>query len=150
MNTIFDSTIRQSLIERTQSLLPSCEAQWGKMNVFQMARHCIIWHEWMLGTHSPIYKQEFIGKIFGRFALKQMIKDEKPLSKNIPTSIHFKVKTQVSDLEAQKSELVNLIGQYENYSNPSFIHDFFGRMTKEEIGILVYKHVDHHLRQFGV
>jgi hypothetical protein len=39
---------------------------------------------------------------------------------------------------------------YANYSNPGFVHDFFGKMTDEQIGIFAYKHADHHLRQFGV
>ncbi|HLW39010.1 MAG TPA: hypothetical protein VKX31_01370 [Brumimicrobium sp.] len=42
------------------------------------------------------------------------------------------------------------IKEYESYQNPNFVHDFFGEMTNEEIGILIYKHCDHHLRQFGV
>lgn len=52
--------------------------------------------------------------------------------------------------EGKKAEWISLINEYENYSNPKFIHDFFGKITKEQIGILVYKHTDHHLRQFGV
>ena len=150
MNTIFDPTIRTAFTQRTQLLNPACQAAWGKMNVYQMTRHLVIWHEWVLGTHTPHYKQEFIGKIFGRMALKRLIKDEKPLSKNIPTSSYFKAKEENGDLEVQKQRLITLIDQYADYANPSFIHDFFGKMTKEETGILVYKHVDHHLRQFGV
>jgi len=42
---------------------------------------------------------------------------------------------------------IGLLSESENYSNPKFVHDFFGKMTKEQIGILVYKHTDHHLRQ---
>jgi len=29
-------------------------------------------------------------------------------------------------------------------------HSFFGRLTPEEWATLMYKHLDHHLRQFGV
>jgi hypothetical protein len=54
------------------------------------------------------------------------------------------------DLEAEKSKWVDLIKSYENFDNPDFIHDFFGKMTRTQIGVLVYKHCDHHLRQFGV
>ena len=49
----------------------------------------------------------------------------------------------------KKKEWILLIKGYESYSNPTFIHDFFGKMTREEIGLLVYKHTDHHLRQFN-
>jgi hypothetical protein len=43
-----------------------------------------------------------------------------------------------------------LLNEYAHYANPSFFHTFFGKMTKEQVGQLVYKHADHHLRQFGV
>lgn len=79
-----------------------------------------------------------------------MIRDDKPFDKNIQTSEQFKVKETTADLEAEKSKWIALIEEYENYYNPTFVHDFFGRMTDDEIGILVYKHTDHHLRQFGI
>jgi len=44
---------------------------------------------------------------------------------------------------------VQQVADYAHFSNTGFIHDFFGKMTREEIGILAYKHLDHHLRQFG-
>ena len=90
-----------------------------------------------------------MGKIFGKMALKQVTKDERLLDKNIPTSTQFKVKDKVGDLVAEKRKWIALLKGYERYSNPDFIHDFFGKMTKEQIGILVYKHTDHHLRQFS-
>lgn len=49
----------------------------------------------------------------------------------------------------EKEEWRELTKAYGAYNNPKFVHDFFGRMTLEQIGILVYKHCDHHLRQFG-
>lgn len=79
-----------------------------------------------------------------------MVKDERPLDKNIPTSTQFKVKEIKGNLEAEKAKWISLTKAYDTYDNPHFVHDFFGRMTKEQIGILVYKHTDHHLRQFGV
>ena len=45
-------------------------ALWGKMNIYQMIKHCTIWDEWILGKNNPIYKQEFFGLIFGKLALK--------------------------------------------------------------------------------
>ncbi|WP_303413521.1 DUF1569 domain-containing protein [Pontibacter coccineus] len=103
-----------------------------------------------MGKDSHIYKQAFVGKVFGKIALRKMIKDAKPFDQNIPTSSQFKAKEESGDLEAEKLKWISLTQAYENYHNPAFIHDFFGKMTKEQIGILVYKHSDHHLRQFGV
>lgn len=79
-----------------------------------------------------------------------MIKNENSFDRNIPTSDQFKAKELNGDLESEKSKWIGLLNEYENYSNPKFVHDFFGKMTKEQIGILVYKHTDRHLRQFGV
>jgi hypothetical protein len=61
----------------------------------------------------------------------------------------LKVNEMHGDVDAQKKKWMERMAAYQNFSNPGFIHDFFGRMTKEEIGIFVYKHADHHLRQFS-
>lgn len=150
MKTIFDKNTRAQLIVRIKQTNAESKSEWGKMTVFQMLKHNTYWNEWILGTEKHSYKQAFIGKIFGKIALKKMIKDEKPFDRNIPTSDQFKVKELNGDLEAEKSKWISLINKYENYSNPNFVHDFFGKMTNAQIGILVYKHTDHHLRQFGI
>lgn len=150
MKTIFDQNTRVKLIKRIEQISMEDTAGWGKMNVIQMLKHNTYWNGWILGTQDHTYKQAFMGKLFGKLALKRMIKDDKPLDKNIPTSDQFKVQALDGDLESEKLKWIHLIATYENYHNPKFIHDFFGKMTKEQIGILVYKHTDHHLRQFGL
>lgn len=150
MKTIFDKSIREELIGRIKRINQNNKAEWGKMNVFQMLKHNTYWNGWILGNDDHTYKQTFMGKIFGKIALKKMIKDEKPFDKNIPTSDQFKVKELNGDLESEKSRWISLLCEYKNYSNPNFVHDFFGKMSKEQIGVLVYKHTDHHLNQFGV
>ena len=148
MKTIFDKITREELIGRINTLNENSVAEWGKMNIYQMLQHCTIWEEWILGVHKPTYKQEFIGLIFGKMALKKVLKDESPLRRNTPTSAAFKAKEKHCDVESEKKKWIHLIEQYEDYSNPAFIHDFFGKITKEQIGLLAYKHTDHHLRQF--
>ncbi|HEX7904510.1 MAG TPA: DUF1569 domain-containing protein, partial [Chitinophagaceae bacterium] len=123
---------------------------WGKMNIHQMTKHCTIWCEWVLGKNNPVYKQEFLGKIFGKLGLKSNTKDNKPIGKNMPAGKAFTIKEKEGDLQIQKIIWTNLIADFEQFSNDKFIHDFFGQMTKEQIGIFAYKHNDHHLRQFGV
>ena len=95
------------------------------------------------------YKQSFFGLIFGRIALSSSVKDDKPMRRNIPTSDDMVIKEKDGNLELQKGKWVECISGYAHYSNPGFIHDFFGKMTKDEIGIFAYKHSDHHLRQFN-
>lgn len=150
MKTIFQIDAREQLISRISQINENHVPLWGKMNVFQMLQHNTYWNQWILGIGDHRYKQEFLGKFFGKIAMKRMIKDEKPFDKNIPTSEQFKAKENTVDLENEKAKWISLLGEYERYHNPKFIHDFFGKMTREQVGVLVYKHTDHHLRQFGV
>lgn len=150
MKSIFDQNTREQLIKRIEQINEESKAKWGKMNVSQMLKHNTYWNGWMLGTEDHIYKQAFMGKIFGKIAMKRMIREDKPFDKNIPTSDQFKPQANIEALASEKSKWVDFLRNYENYNNPNFIHDFFGKMTKEQIGILVYKHTDHHLRQFGL
>ncbi|MEO6883258.1 MAG: DUF1569 domain-containing protein [Bacteroidia bacterium] len=149
MKTIFDKETRDKLIERISKLDENSIAQFGKMNIYQMVKHCTLYEEWILGKNKPEYKQAFIGRLFGKMALKDIIKDESPLKRNVPTLSFLKVKKAIGDIEAEKSKWIILIEEYEYFSNPDFIHSFFGKMTKEQIGYMAYKHIDHHLRQFG-
>lgn len=150
MKTIFDRALRDELISRVNSLEENSKPLWGKMNTYQMTRHCSIWDEWVLGKNDYVYKQDLLGRIFGKMALRSNTKDDRPIGKNMPAGKFAVKEKQVGDLKAQKAIWTNLIADYGNYSNERFIHDFFGKMTKEQIGIFAYKHADHHLRQFGV
>lgn len=102
METIFDKTTRIELISRISTLNVKSVSEWGKMNIYQALKHCTIWEEWILGINKPQYKQEFIGFVFGKMALKGMIKDERPMRRNVPTSAPFKVKEKNGDIESEK------------------------------------------------
>jgi len=149
MKTIFDKATRDELINRINTLNENSTAQWGKMNIYQMVKHNALWNEWVLGKNNPIYRQGFLGLIFGKMALKSFVKDDKPMKKNMPAGRDFTIKEKHGNVETQKKIWMDLIAEYEHFFNPDFIHDFFGKMTKEQIGILAYKHTDHHLRQFN-
>lgn len=83
MKSIFDQQTRDELINRVNSLNTGSKAQWGKMNVYQMVRHCSLWEDMMQGKQK--YKQAFIGRIFGKMALRKVMKEESPLARNTPT-----------------------------------------------------------------
>lgn len=148
MKTIFNEDLRKDLISRINSLDQTDTAEWGKMNVFQMLGHCTMWDEWILGKNTTRSGQTLLGLIFGKIALKRMIKDDRPLDRNVPSSNFLLVKNAGTDIEFLKSKWITLIQDYSLFSNPGFIHDFFGKISEEQIGILAYKHTDHHLRQF--
>jgi len=148
MKTIFDESTREQLIQRINSLNEHSSRQWGKMSVYQMLKHCTGWDEWIQGKSNLKSKQSFLGLIFGKMALKGTVNNDRPMKRNMPAG-DLKVKETLGDVEVQKKKWIERVGQYQNFSNPGFIHDFFGQMTKEEIGVFVYKHMDHHLRQFS-
>jgi len=147
MKSILDKSAREELINRIQSLDEQSTAQWGKMNVYQMLKHCVLCEELYLGKIK--HKRSFMGRFFGKTGLKNILKEDKPFPKNAPTSNVFKVKEETGDIVSEKKNWITLIEQYENYSN-NFVHWFFGQMSKDQVGQFVYKHNDHHLRQFNV
>lgn len=147
MKSVHESETRNELISRIGSLNVGNKARWGKMNVFQMTRHCTLCEDMMLGKTK--IRRVFIGKLIGGLILKKILKDEKPFGKNSPTSPLLKTTKETGDLEQQKNEWINRLEQYASHTDAGLVHPFFGPMTKEQIGLFVYKHADHHLRQFG-
>jgi len=146
MKTVFDQPTRDELITRISKLNESSPIQWGKMNVYQMVKHCTLWEEMSLGRKK--YKRAFIGRLFGKIAMKMLLKNEDPMSRNAPTIPELRV-TGNGDFVAEKQKWMELLKEYEYFSNTDFVHPFFGKMSKEQLGYLAYKHTDHHLRQFS-
>ncbi len=145
METIFNQETINGLTEQINQLKKSDNAQWGKMNAYQMLKHCTLSEEMFQGKTQ--YKRLFMGKIFGRMALKGILKDDKAMKKNQPTHPDFII-TGSGNFEAEKEKWIDLLNGYSHFSNRNFVHPFFGKMSKDEIGKYVYKHTDHHLRQF--
>lgn len=153
MKTMFDASVRAELQQRIQSLTADRKAKWGKMNPYQMTRHCNIWNEWVLGKgpySNHRYTQDLLGKLFGKWALRNNTQNDRPLDKNMPAGKAFLAREKDGDTETEKALWLQWIAAYAHFSNDGFVHDFFGRMSREQIGIFAYKHFDHHLRQFGV
>ncbi len=125
MKTIFDKPTRSELVGRIHLLHDDSKAQWGQMNIYQMTMHCSVWDAWVLGKNNSTYKQEFLGRIFGKMALLKNTKDEKPLGRNMPAGKAFTVKEKEGNVAAQKKIWATLIAEYEHFSNEAFIHDFF-------------------------
>jgi hypothetical protein len=148
MKTIFDKETRDELIGRINTLSEGSRAHWGKMNVSQMVRHCRLWEEMILGKRHC--KRVFMGRLVGRMALKSSLKDDAPMMRNAVTSPELKVTIDNCDLSSERTKWIALIEEHAYYSpSPDFVHPFFGKMTKEQIGYHAYKHTDHHLRQFN-
>ncbi|MCQ6961592.1 DUF1569 domain-containing protein [Mucilaginibacter aquariorum] len=146
MKTIFDKATRDGLINRINALNENNSAEWGKMTAYQMVKHCVVYEDMMLGKKP--FKRVFLGYIFGKWALKTLIRDESPLKRNMPSDPGLIIKDNYGDVASEKKKWIALIEEYGLVSNYGIMHPFFGKITKEQIGYLVYKHTDHHLRQF--
>jgi hypothetical protein len=149
MQTLFDSSDRQSILARVGALEPSLPRQWGKMNVPQMLAHCSAALE--TGTGDRPMKQALIGKILAPFITKTVL-GEKPMRKNSPTDPTF-VMNDERNFEVERERLKDLIQRFAAGGAPAaakWTHSFFGKLSGEEWGRLMYKHLDHHLQQFGV
>jgi hypothetical protein len=149
MKSIFDKSTRDELIARINALTEGSSAKWGKMNIYQMLEHCMLWEEMILRNKK--YKRAFVGLLLGKMLLKNELKGDSPMRQNNPTISALIVKETHGDVKLKKEKWISLINEYETYAYPdySFVHPFFGKMTKEQIGYHAYKHTDHHLRQFN-
>jgi hypothetical protein len=145
MKSVFDKTTRDELIRRINSLDENSKALWGKMNVYEMLKHCILWEQMLLGKKQ--YRQSFLGRLFGKVALKNILKDER-MKPNLPTVPSFKTRGN-GDVSAAKAEWINLLAEHDGHTSSGILHPFFGQLTAEQAGHIAYKHIDHHLRQFN-
>lgn len=148
MKTLFDSADRQELVARLEKLQPAAVRQWGKMTPPQALCHCSRALETATGDR-PL-KQKLIGKILAPLVRKSAL-GEKPFGKNSPTDPSFVVSDE-RDLAAERARLLELIDrlvQRGPQGAAQYTHAFFGKLSGDEWGTLMYKHIDHHLRQFG-
>ncbi|MEO8996434.1 MAG: DUF1569 domain-containing protein [Nitrosospira sp.] len=150
MKTFFDKDASHEFKNRLASLKPDSERQWGKMNSAQMVAHLCKGMEQAMGEVRP--PRIFLGRIIGGFVKSRAIGNDEPMFRNSPTIPSFIIADD-RDLEAERQRLYGLIDRA-SAAGPSVCtehpHSFFGRLTPEQWGNLIYKHLDHHLRQFGV
>lgn len=149
MKTLFHHADRESIRQRLGALHPGSARQWGKMNASQMLAHCGQALE--TGTGDRPMKQKFLGKLLTPF-IRSSVLGEKPFGRNAPTDPTFVVADE-RDFEAERQRLLTLIDRLAQ-RGPSAAatqtHAFFGKLSGEEWGQLMYKHIDHHLQQFGM
>jgi len=148
MRNLFEPAAKQSILERLGALSPGAARQWGKMDASQMMAHCSVALE--AGTGDKPLKQKLIGKIFAPFVRSSFL-GEKPFGKNSPTDPAFIV-TDARDFAREKERLAGLVARFCE-RGPSeagkYIHSFLGRISGDDWGVIMYKHLDHHLRQFS-
>jgi hypothetical protein len=149
MKSLYQPDLVQQVKERLGRLKPDSARRWGKMTPAQAVAHCAISLEMAVGENKP--PRVFAGRIIGRFIKPLALKENKPLQKNSPTAPSLVVKDD-RDLNKERARLNALIERFavDRSRCTDHPHAFFGSMTPDEWSVLMYKHLDHHLTQFGV
>jgi hypothetical protein len=150
MKNLFETARVEEVKERLARLSPDSERLWGSMNAGQAIEHCSRGVELAMGHRTP--PRLLLGLIIGRVVKPMALGNDEPLRRNSPT-VKGLVVNDERDLEAERERLCGLIDRFVAAGPKGCTthpHSFFGRLTAEEWATLMYKHLDHHLRQFGV
>jgi hypothetical protein len=146
---IFTSSDFGSIVERVNKLSNQSQRQWGKMNCSQMLEHCVIQLRKAMET-SPAMKAEgpaFFRTAIGRWMVLYLM--PWPKGSATPADMNMEINGIVAkDIEDEKEQLLDLLQQVQT-TQQFGIHPFFGALNKKDWGRLIWKHLDHHLRQFG-
>jgi hypothetical protein len=149
MNSIYDKASNEAIIARINKLTSESKAVWGKMSAGQMLKHCTIASNVAFGKMDV--KVNFLMKLLGKM-LKKKVFYGGDMKKNSPTAKEFIVTDSV-DFEKAKSEFIGNFRRFAEEGKSSIIvmdHPFWGKMTYEDWDALMWKHINHHLEQFGV
>jgi hypothetical protein len=148
MQNLFDPADRDALMARVATLQPSSARHWGKMTVAQMLAHCSASLEVPCGDR--VKTQRLLGRVLAPFVRSTTLGD-KPFPRSAPTDPDYKV-VDTRDFDTEKARLSALVDRFVGCGREGtdgVVHSFFGRLSGEEWGRLMFKHLDHHLRQFG-
>ncbi|MBA2685521.1 MAG: DUF1569 domain-containing protein [Gemmatimonadaceae bacterium] len=151
MKNLFEAGRAEEMKSRIARLRSDSERQWGKMNPAQAMAHCAGGLE--MGVGDSIPPRILIGRVLGGFIKPKALGDDAPMRKHSPTVPVLVMHESDRDLEREKVRVTELIDRFVAAGPAGCTkhpHSFFGQMTPEEWAILMYKHLDHHLRQFGV
>ena len=147
---LFTEKISSEVIQRINQLEPATTPAWGKMSVDQMLAHCNVTYEMAYEDVHP--KPNFIEKLMLKLFIKPNVTGPAPYKRNSPTAPAFLIKTR-KDFGLEKSRLIEYIRKTQQLGEDHFDNresHSFGPLNKEQWNNMFYKHLDHHLCQFGV
>ncbi|MEO5945383.1 MAG: DUF1569 domain-containing protein [Chitinophagaceae bacterium] len=146
IKNLYDDSVKQEIIDRITKLTPASETKWGKMNVSQMLHHCQLPVLAAYGTIKP--RGNFFLRLLGPM-FKSVLYNENPYKQGLPTDKMYII-TDEKDFEKEKTELLNLVEKFSESAVTKLPHPVFGKLSKEQWSKATWKHLDHHLKQFGV
>ncbi|CAL1519669.1 DUF1569 domain-containing protein [Chitinophaga sp. MM2321] len=147
---IFTQAVADEVINRINQLKPDTTPNWGKMDVAQMLAHCNVTYEMVYENTHP--KPNFLMKFILKSFVKRIVTNETPYKHNSQTAPVFLIKGS-RDFEKEKRRLIDYINKTSAAGEASFDNKMslsFGALNKQEWNNMFYKHLDHHLTQFGV
>ena len=147
---IFTKEVSASFVQRINKLTPETQAQWGKMSVDQMLAHCSVTYEMVYEDKHP--KPNGFMKFILKMMVKNKVVNETPYEKNGRTAPAFII-TDAKNFGAEKTRLIGFIEHTQQLGENHFENkesNSFGVLNKTEWNNMFYKHLDHHLTQFGV
>jgi hypothetical protein len=150
MKNLFDAATAEEVKARLENLRPDSRRLWGTMNAAQAVAHCAAGLELAVGDRRP--PRKLVGRIIGGLVKPMALGNDEPMRRNTPTVKDLVVKDE-RDLGTERERLRALIDRFAAAGPEGCTthpHSFFGRLTPQEWAVLMYKHLDHHLRQFGV
>jgi hypothetical protein len=147
---IFSKPVADGVIQRINNLSPQTSPQWGKMSVSQMLAHCCVSYE-MVYESEKFPKPNGFVKLILKFLVKDKVVTEVPYKQNSPTAPAFIIKTE-RDFDTEKGRLIGYIEKTQQLGTKEFdgkASHSFGPLSLNEWNNMFYKHLDHHLTQFG-
>jgi hypothetical protein len=147
MKTVFNDTDRRAIYERQGGLTLERTPLWGRMTSGQMLTHLTDSVRMTLGELAVQPKRGPLRLGLIRHAVIHWL----PFPKGAPTAPELLLRcaedcaVEIAELKAAMERMASKAGTRTWEEHPAF-----GRMTEHDWGVLVYRHTDHHLRQFGV
>ena len=146
---LFEQETVDEVVSRIDKLQPTSRREWGKMDVAQMMAHCSITMDIASGRLN--LPRVFLSRLIAPF-FKSIYTDERPFKKNGPTGKELLVADR-RDFAREREQLKVKVRQFSEGGEARCTrhpHPFFGSLTPQDWSRGMYKHLDHHLRQFGV
>ncbi|HEV3050633.1 MAG TPA: DUF1569 domain-containing protein [Longimicrobium sp.] len=146
MPTLFDDAARAGIHARIDRLTADRRPLWGKMNVGQMIVHLTAQLRTGLGELACAPKKTPLDNWLMRRLLIYVL----PWPKGTPTAPELLAQpstTWEQDLAALRAAMDRFAAR--GPGGVWAVHPAFGRLTGRMWGVLAWRHLDHHLRQFG-
>ncbi len=147
---IFDKNIADGVVARINKLSPASQPVWGKMTVGQMLAHCNVTYEMVYENKHKAPKG--LMKLMLKLLVKGIVVSETPYKHNSRTAPAFLMTTE-KEFNTEKNRLIGHITKTQAMGRSAFEGKeslSFGALSSTEWNNMFYKHLDHHLSQFGV